>query len=272
MVDDSIIKTNKSSSKSAKVSNDLGFKLDTEVFYSTTDSKKVIIVSTAFGAHLDYNPIYRLFAQKASENGYNVILYSFTGMGDSEGKFRNTTLQTKTNDLSRVIEFAREEIPHARICLLGHSLGASISIAAFAEDKKTRGAQDIYAIISWNSSLSTQGLYDRYLQHYSDIENVIYTHERPLTNSKIISGKNMWKSFKTDDPARKIHLIDVPILLLFGSDDDLIKTKNVKPLLDSARIKYDCEIISHCDHEFMNDKNCDDAINKTLDWLKEHFR
>ena len=256
----------------SRLKNNEGFNLDAELYLPDTESHRVIVVSTAYGAHIDYNQIYKQFAQNAADAGYHVVLYSFTGTGKSEGSFKDTTLMTQRTDLKTVIDYVRKEIENPHIALLGHSIGASVSIAAFTEDKYKTGNNDIGAIISWNSTLNTQNMYNRYAQHYSNPDNDSYKHTRPLTGETVISGRNMWQSFKDNNQVNNISDVSTPFLAIFSADDELVSFAHAKDALNKLPNKYDCEVIVGSDHEFTNSEARDEVISRTLTWLDTHLK
>jgi len=59
--------------------------------------------------------------------GYPVLRFDFTGLGDSQGEFRDTTLSTDVQDLLRVVEWL-ERRGETVVGLLGHSLGGVVAI------------------------------------------------------------------------------------------------------------------------------------------------
>ena len=71
--------------------------------------------------------------------GFNVILYSYRGMPGSD-RAPITFGIKEVLELQAVIAFARKRIPHARIGLLGYSMGAVVSLlgAAVNEEQRAR--------------------------------------------------------------------------------------------------------------------------------------
>src|SRR5229473_5738725 len=63
--------------------------------------------------------------------GFNVILYSYRGMSGSD-RAPITFGIKEVLELQAVIAFARKRIPHARIGLLGYSMGAVVSLLGAA--------------------------------------------------------------------------------------------------------------------------------------------
>ena len=255
--------------KSLKLKNTKGLNLDVNLYLSSMNSSKFIIFSTAFARYIDYTTIYRSFAQKAANAGYNTILYSFTGTGKSEGLFSEIDLNDQKNDLITIINFVRNEKQNARICLVGHSLGATTSILAYAQNVEN-GFNDIDAIMTWNSTIITKGLYARYKDHYSNSNNVTKDHELYLTGEHTSSGRAMWESFGKIDSISELKKITVPIFAMFGEEDEPQKSEYTRQILDSIP-NSSYKMISGLDHEFTIRGSQEKVIKASLDWLKEHF-
>ena len=56
--------------------------------------------------------------------GYAVLRFDFTGLGQSEGEFENTSFSTNQGDLESAFEWLKEHL-EAPALLIGHSLGGT---------------------------------------------------------------------------------------------------------------------------------------------------
>lgn len=70
--------------------------------------------------------------------GFAVFRFDFTGLGDSEGDFANTTFSSNVGDLVAAANYLREE-KRAPAVLIGHSLGGAAVIAAASQIPEARG-------------------------------------------------------------------------------------------------------------------------------------
>ncbi|HER39828.1 MAG TPA: alpha/beta fold hydrolase, partial [Salinimicrobium catena] len=68
-------------------------------------------------------------ARSLSEKGYGVLRFDFTGLGESEGDFSETTFSGNVEDLLSAAEFLEKE-HSAPSLLVGHSLGGAAVILA----------------------------------------------------------------------------------------------------------------------------------------------
>src|SRR6185437_12455159 len=91
-------------------------------------SPQTIIVS---GGHKGQRTMSLGISAALWRKGFNVILYSYRGMPGSD-RAPITFGIKEVLELQAVIAFARRRIPHARIGLLGYSMGAVVSLLGAA--------------------------------------------------------------------------------------------------------------------------------------------
>ncbi len=65
-------------------------------------------------------------------NGFGVLRFDFTGLGDSEGEFADTNFSSNVEDLLAAAEFLSDQYESPKL-IVGHSLGGAAAI--FAADK-----------------------------------------------------------------------------------------------------------------------------------------
>lgn len=76
--------------------------------------------------------------------GFAVFRFDFTGLGDSDGDFANTTFSSNVEDLVAAANYLREE-KKAPAVLIGHSLGGAAVIAAAQHIPEVKGVCTIGA-------------------------------------------------------------------------------------------------------------------------------
>jgi putative redox protein len=64
-----------------------------------------------------------------ARQGVAVLRFDFTGLGESEGQFSETTFSTNLDDIAAAVAFLRDEYVAPQI-LMGHSLGGMAMLAA----------------------------------------------------------------------------------------------------------------------------------------------
>ena len=87
------------------------------------------VFAHAFGSSKDLRSSARV-ARRLAERGFLVVRFDFTGLGQSGGRFADTTLTSNVADVLAVVQYLRNE-GRAPQLLVGHSLGgAAVMVAA----------------------------------------------------------------------------------------------------------------------------------------------
>jgi putative redox protein len=89
-----------------------------------------LLVVHCFTCSKDLHTMSRL-ARGLAANGFAVLRFDFTGLGESGGDFADTTLSTDMRDLGRALACLREHGP-APYGLVGHSMGGAAGLLAAA--------------------------------------------------------------------------------------------------------------------------------------------
>ena len=84
------------------------------------------------------------FARELVKIGYTVLRFDYMGHGDSDGKFEESSIETRVSDIKCALQLLREKInDKSKINLLGLRLGATLA-AIVAE-----AAENINRLILW---------------------------------------------------------------------------------------------------------------------------
>lgn len=86
----------------------------------------------------------RRIADALAQRGFGVLRFDFTGLGQSEGEFADTTFSSNVADLVAAADFLRREQGAPRV-LIGHSLGGAAVLAAAQAIEEARAVVTIGA-------------------------------------------------------------------------------------------------------------------------------
>lgn len=119
------------------------------------------VVAHCFTCSKDLKSINWL-SKRLAEQGVAVLRFDFTGLGDSEGRFSETTFSTNIEDIVAAADYLRAR--HSAPCILvGHSLGGTAMIAAAPRVPESR----LVATIAAPSR--TQQIRDRLIAQHPEI-------------------------------------------------------------------------------------------------------
>ncbi len=242
------------------VLNRKGKKLSVIIHTPSRKTSKIIILMHSFKGDKDYQPIMRNFSRKAEIEGYAVIRFDSFGSGESEGSFEESSITTQVQDLKYIIKFAKSN-KYKDICLVGLSLGATISVLAY--DKT------IKCLVLWSPVFDHSHLYENYKNEM--IKHGFIIRERNLTGEKVKVGRKMWKEFKSTNQVKKLRKIKTPTLAIIGTKDVRITPGKARKFMKMIPAKRKLEIIKGGDHDFLVKKAEERAISLSLDWIRKYL-
>ena len=177
-------------------------------------------------------------------NGFGVLRFDFTGLGESEGDFADTNFSGNVNDLVCAAQWL-ETNHKAPSLLVGHSLGGAAVIFAAAEIKAVK-------------ALATIGApsHPKHVQHLlkSGLEEIRSTGQAVVN----LSGRDFTikKQFIDDLESRSLpetaRKLRKPVLILHAPQDETVSIKNAEEIYHAAYHPKSFVSLDGADHLLMN--------------------
>jgi Dipeptidyl aminopeptidases/acylaminoacyl-peptidases len=200
---------------------------------------------------------YATLAQRFCSAGFVTFIFNFRGTGKSQG---NLDISGWSRDLEVAIEFlySLEEIDKTRLCLLGFSGGAAVSVYVAAHDPRVSSAvacacpADFDLLASKETALSS-------IQHFREIG--------AIKDKNFPSSLEQWrKGFETISPIRWIDRISPhPLFLVHGDADEVVPLEHAHRLFQKAKEPRELAIIPNAKHKLRLEEA---AMATVLEWLK----
>lgn len=153
--------------------------------------------------------------------GNNVLLFDFRGCGDSDLAPLSLGYR-ELDDVRAAVSFVRDRVPHARIGLVGYSMGGTLALLAAAEDP------DVRAVVADSAFASVHDVVAfAYRRHrlpgrpIADLANVI---------NRLKYGYS-YEALRPLDAVRSLR--DRPIFLIHGGADEVTPVEHAS-LLQAA--------------------------------------
>ena len=175
------------------------------------------------------------------DQGFAVLRFDFTGLGQSEGDFANTNFSTNLDDLRAAVEALRERKMPPQI-LVGHSLGGAAALYLAGEIEEVA----LVATVGAPSEPS-------HLSHLFS-EEAIQTVEATGRVEMSLGGKpfTITKQFLTDiqeaSLQKKLASLRKPILLCHSPTDSVVGIDQARKIYESARHPKSFVSLDGADH------------------------
>ncbi len=209
-----------------------------------------------------YNPDekggYPELAARFCQDGWVAMVLNFRGCGPSQG---NIDMVGWTHDLAAAVDFLNmlPEVDKSKICLMGSSGGAAVSVYVAAHDPRIRAV----------ATLACPAEFDFLAAGYS-VESLIRSfHEIGIIKDPAFppSLEKWLEGFKAIAPIKFIKKISPrPLLLLHGDKDETVPVSHVERLFAEAGEPKQMVIVPGAGHRLRHDER---ALEVAVKWLSE---
>jgi uncharacterized protein len=199
---------------------------------------------------------YRLLAERFCRAGFMTLIFNFRGTGESEG---NLDIMGWTRDLKAALDFLHgvREVDKSRVCLLGFSGGAAVSVYVAAHDHR------VYAVAACACPADFRPLYE--------VETTLDTIQRfreigVIRDEAFPPSIEAWEEgFETVAPIDWIDSISPRhLLLVHGDADQLIPLGHAHRLYSKAREPKELHVVHGAGHRLRLEE---EAATVVLEWL-----
>ena len=200
---------------------------------------------------------YALLAERFCRAGFVTLIFNFRGTGKSQG---NLDLLGWSRDLRAALDLLCKvnEVDEARLCLLGFSGGAAVSLYSAAHDPR------VSLVVTCACPADFHSLHQR----QTPLEAVQrFRQIGAIRNKDFPPSIEEWqKGFETITPLNWVDKISPrPLLLVHGDADELIPLEHARRLYQKAKEPKELKVVPGAQHRMRLDRT---AMDFVLDWLK----
>jgi len=206
-------------------------------------------------------PIIGQLAGALADAGFLTVRYDKRGFGQSGGRAESATIGDYADDARAVMRWLleRKDVDPKRIALVGHGEGAWVALLAAAREKRVAAAAFIEAASSSGADLALDqqqyeldhlGLKpderDKKIALQKQIQTAVITGkgwEGISANERKATDTPWLQSFLTFDPAKVIHDVRQPVLIVHGALDKEVPVAHADRLADLARKQSDSKSV-----------------------------
>ena len=187
--------------------------------------------------------------------GFNTLRFSFAGNGASDGDFRAATITKEIGDLGAVIDAVAES--HARIAIVGHSMGAAVAVLRAAGDPR------ISALVSLAGMVETRRFARNEFGDVTPGDGLMWDEpDCPLSQSFM---DDLCETVVSVAPqAEKVR---VPWLLVHGTADDVVRPSDTRAIVSLFGKQATSHFIDGADHSFNEPAHKNEMTRAVAEWL-----
>lgn len=226
----------------------------------TVENKKcpTIILVHGFGVTKEESGMFDEIARRLAETDFLVYRFDFSGCGESEGDYSETSLTKLKSDLSSILEFVQlqPQVDTSRIGILGQSLGTATAITLEPKVK----------CLVMMSSVSNPR--ERLVELFGDgyHPEAISVRKRSAGNITRVKPQ-FWQDFDNHNLLKSIKEIHSPILFIHGSEDNKCPISEMEAYFEKANEPKKKVIIEGADHGLRPYR--EKMYQIVVDWFKK---
>jgi putative redox protein len=208
-----------------------------------------------------HTSILRDLAESLSEVGFVALRFDFSGNGQSQGIFSESTYSKQIAEVKAGMDLLREEGVQW-IGLAGHSLGAIVSVLTAAEQG------GVGAVCAFAGRIS--GLTPRHFLSSQQIQE--------LDRTGAVHFKSRGRALKLKEEffsdagryelASIVAELQVPLLVVHGDADEIIPVEEAYKARDANPDAVALEILPGADHMFSDRRQRRQVARDAADWFR----
>jgi len=205
----------------------------------------------------------RNIGKALTSNGFGVLRFDFTGLGESEGDFENTNFSGNVEDLIAAADYLKENYS-APTLLVGHSLGGAAVIFAASQIPSIKALSTIGA----PSNLThVQKLLKSGLEEIEENGKAVIN----LSGRDFTIKKQFLDDLKTRPLTEILNRLRKPILILHSPQDDTVGIKNAEEIYIAAHHPKSFISLDGADH-LLSSKTDSQYVGEVISgWAKRYL-
>ena len=233
------------------ITNGAGEKLDYSYTAGSTSDADLVLIGHGVTGNKD-RPWAHALAETLSRAGFATLRFSYSGNGDSEGRFAESCPSKESGDLGSLLDV----VQGPPITYVGHSMGAAVGVLRASADPR------ITRLVSLAGMVDTLAFVERKFADLKPDEDCMW--ELPECPFSSIFLRDMTE---IDSVAPLASRITAPWLLVHGTADTVVpiaESRHIATLAGGPTVLHE---IPDCDHVFTDDHALVMA-SQVLRWLQ----
>lgn len=190
----------------------------------------------------------RNLATAIEDGGYAVLRFDFTGLGESDGEFAETTVTTNVSDLEAAARYmaGRGLGPCA---MVGHSLGGAATLLAAGN------VDEVRAVVAVAAPFSPDHV--RHLFDEKDVEQALDSGRArvKIAGRAFDISAEFFHDLERHATPKRIAALERPLLVVHGTKDTIVEIAEGERIFEAARQPRWFAGIPGADHLFLQEQH-----------------
>ena len=220
-----------------------------------------VILVHGFGVTKEEGGMFDEFTEILNKKGFAVYRFDFSGCGESEGAYSQTSLSKMRDDLKVILNFVKQQpkVDVSKIGIWAQSFGTPTTISL---------QPDVQAIVLTGSISRPQ---DTSKVLFGDGYNPNGISVRKYRDGREIKmGAQFWGDLKEYNLLEDIKNIKCPILFLHGSEDEKIPLSQMEAYYEVVNEPKEKIILEGVNHSLRPKR--DEVYNIILNWFIKYLQ
>jgi uncharacterized protein len=187
-------------------------------------------------------------------HGIATLRIAFSGNGDSEGSFADSTITKEVADLGAVFD----ALDGKRICYVGHSMGGAVGALRAVTDER------IHCLVSLAAIAHTHEFIVRVFGNLSEGDAML---DKPHCPFSLALRDDLTQ---IDSLVSQAPNIRIPWLLVHGTEDVIVPFTHSRDMLAAAGWNASLVVLDGVDHSFTED-GMPQMLESVVPWLVEQL-
>ena len=220
--------------------------------YHKGNDNRIVVIGHGVTGNKD-RPALIALAEGLAETGISALRFSFSGNGESEGEFTDSTITKEVADLGTILD-ALEDY---KICYVGHSMGGAVGVLRAAVDER------IEVLVSLAGMVHTNEFAQREFGDVTPDKGFMWDEpDCPLSQTYVDDMTSI------DSVAKQASKFGGPWLLVHGTDDDIVPIQDSIDILQYANEPTELLELPGVDHVFSGDGS-PLMVEKVVAWIDQ---
>ena len=235
-----------------EIRNEHGERLD--YTFHEGEGNRIVIIGHGVTGNKD-RPALVALAEGLAAAGISALRFSFSGNGESEGAFMDSTITKEVADLGSVID----ALKGYNVCYVGHSMGGAVGVLRTSIDKR------IQILVSLAGMVHTKAFAEREFGDVTPDAGFMWDEpDCPLSQAYMDDMATI------DSVAKQASQFDVPWLLVHGTADDIVPPEDSHDIFQDANDRTELLELPGVDHVF-SDEGTAVMVEKVVAWINQNL-